>query len=429
MTSNAIAPRARTRMTETLFGGDGMDAKDGFDAWDPKNIANVVAFLAAPASADITGQILVVFGGNIYAMSAFKAVGPGDPGHGLDARGAGRRTRASSSRASARACPTSASSRSTPRVRRTARRRRTPAPRRLLRYGGDVVTEQALGADGAMEQGDEVGADPATDRRQSGQRSSPTPKPASEPASGEPKHGRPRRRRVCGCLWAEWRRPLTIAVGGDDRSFASSSPGSRSSAPTACNFPHVVARHPGVLTQILAQWDAGYYLTLARTATRATPRAATVQTGNRAFYAFGPLYPLLVRITHDVFGFGYITSGEIVSTLGLVVALAALWKLVDLEVGRRAADGACVLLLAWPSAFFLVATYPESVTLAAATSPSWRRGAATTSRRVCSPPPPRWGSTTWCSSSSRSRSRCGGRRATARRGARAATSNGSHRCG
>ena len=49
VTSNAIAPRARTRMTETIFGGDGMSADEGaFDAWDPKNIANVVAFLAAP---------------------------------------------------------------------------------------------------------------------------------------------------------------------------------------------------------------------------------------------------------------------------------------------------------------------------------------------------------------------------------------------
>ena len=63
-------------MTETIFGGDGMGAGEGtFDAWDPKNVANVVAFLAAPTSADITGQILIVFGGNIYAMSAFKAVG------------------------------------------------------------------------------------------------------------------------------------------------------------------------------------------------------------------------------------------------------------------------------------------------------------------------------------------------------------------
>ncbi len=76
VTSNAIAPRARTRMTETIFGGDGMSAAEGaYDAWDPKNIANVVAFLAAPASADVTGQILVVFGADIYAMSAFKAVG------------------------------------------------------------------------------------------------------------------------------------------------------------------------------------------------------------------------------------------------------------------------------------------------------------------------------------------------------------------
>src|ERR1700722_19851635 len=76
VTANAIAPRARTRMTETIFGGDGMGAGEGaFDAWDPQNIANVACFLAAPASADITGQILVVFGGNIYAVNAFKAVG------------------------------------------------------------------------------------------------------------------------------------------------------------------------------------------------------------------------------------------------------------------------------------------------------------------------------------------------------------------
>jgi NAD(P)-dependent dehydrogenase (short-subunit alcohol dehydrogenase family) len=75
ITSNAIAPRARTRMTENLFGE--MTKKDdgAFDAWDPKNIANLVVFLAAPESADINGQIFVVFGGNIYAMSAFKPVG------------------------------------------------------------------------------------------------------------------------------------------------------------------------------------------------------------------------------------------------------------------------------------------------------------------------------------------------------------------
>ena len=73
VTANAIAPRARTRMTETMFSGDRLAAQEGeFDAWDPKNIANVVGFLAAPTSADVNGQIFVVFGGDIYVMSAFQ---------------------------------------------------------------------------------------------------------------------------------------------------------------------------------------------------------------------------------------------------------------------------------------------------------------------------------------------------------------------
>jgi NAD(P)-dependent dehydrogenase (short-subunit alcohol dehydrogenase family) len=76
ITANAVAPAGLTRMTENLFGGMAQKDDDGsFDAWDPKNIANLVAFLAAPESADINGQIFVVFGGNIYAMSAFQPVG------------------------------------------------------------------------------------------------------------------------------------------------------------------------------------------------------------------------------------------------------------------------------------------------------------------------------------------------------------------
>ena len=85
VTSNAIAPRARTRMTEThLRRRRHGRPTEGFDQWDPKNIANVVAFLAAPESADVTGQIFVVFGASIYAMSAFKAVGQVTRDDGLD---------------------------------------------------------------------------------------------------------------------------------------------------------------------------------------------------------------------------------------------------------------------------------------------------------------------------------------------------------
>jgi NAD(P)-dependent dehydrogenase (short-subunit alcohol dehydrogenase family) len=74
ITVNAIAPRARTRMTENLF-GEMTKKEGGFDAWDPRNIANLVTFLAAPEAADVTGQIFIVFGGNIYATSAFQPVG------------------------------------------------------------------------------------------------------------------------------------------------------------------------------------------------------------------------------------------------------------------------------------------------------------------------------------------------------------------
>ena len=91
VTSNAIAPRARTRMTENMFGGLAAVEGDAFDAWDPKNIANLVGFLAAPAAQDVNGQIFVVFGGNIYAMSALPARRPGHPRRRLDPPRADRR--------------------------------------------------------------------------------------------------------------------------------------------------------------------------------------------------------------------------------------------------------------------------------------------------------------------------------------------------
>ena len=165
--------------------------------------------------------------------------------------------------------------------------------------------------------------------------------------------------------WAGWRRPLTIGLGGAI-GFRLVVTWIALVSGDGVNFPHVVARHPSALTNILDQWDGGYYLSIAAHGYPAHA-AGAAQTADRAFYAFGPLYSVLVRVAHDITGIGYVTSSELVSTGGLVVALAALWKLVDLEVGPRAADGACVMLLAWPSAFFLVSTYPESVTLAAAT--------------------------------------------------------------
>jgi NAD(P)-dependent dehydrogenase (short-subunit alcohol dehydrogenase family) len=73
VTANAIAPRARTRMTESTFGD--LSAKDGFDVWAPGNVAPIVAWLATDESASINGQIFVVFGGTVQLIAPFSAVG------------------------------------------------------------------------------------------------------------------------------------------------------------------------------------------------------------------------------------------------------------------------------------------------------------------------------------------------------------------
>jgi NAD(P)-dependent dehydrogenase (short-subunit alcohol dehydrogenase family) len=76
VTVNAIAPRARTRMTETVLGDYGAPPADGgFDEWDPDNIGAVVAWLASADAADVTGQVFVVFGGRLHLMDGWTMVG------------------------------------------------------------------------------------------------------------------------------------------------------------------------------------------------------------------------------------------------------------------------------------------------------------------------------------------------------------------
>ena len=74
VTANAIAPRARTRMTEGTF--DVPTAGEGeFDVWAPDNVAPVVAWLATDGAADVSGQVFVVFGGQVHVMAGWDAAG------------------------------------------------------------------------------------------------------------------------------------------------------------------------------------------------------------------------------------------------------------------------------------------------------------------------------------------------------------------
>jgi len=77
VTSNFIAPRARTRMTLGTPGGEAAFAApaEGFDAWHPAWPARFVAFLASPAAAEINGQGFVVWGSEVTLYEGWHPVG------------------------------------------------------------------------------------------------------------------------------------------------------------------------------------------------------------------------------------------------------------------------------------------------------------------------------------------------------------------
>lgn len=63
VTANALAPAARTRMTEGPFGELMKQPDSGFDAWAPENVSPIVVWLGSSESGHVTGRVFEAQGG------------------------------------------------------------------------------------------------------------------------------------------------------------------------------------------------------------------------------------------------------------------------------------------------------------------------------------------------------------------------------
>jgi NAD(P)-dependent dehydrogenase (short-subunit alcohol dehydrogenase family) len=75
---NAIAPAARTRMTESAYGAfkdlSADDDEETFDFWHPDNVAPLVAYLCSDAAGTISGKVFGVQGDAVELYQPFTSV-------------------------------------------------------------------------------------------------------------------------------------------------------------------------------------------------------------------------------------------------------------------------------------------------------------------------------------------------------------------
>lgn len=73
ITANALAPAARTGMTEGPFGEIMKKPTDGsFDYYAPENVAPLVVWLCSPLSAKVSGRVFEVEGGKVSVANGWK---------------------------------------------------------------------------------------------------------------------------------------------------------------------------------------------------------------------------------------------------------------------------------------------------------------------------------------------------------------------
>jgi len=72
ITANALAPSARTRMTEEVFAEMMARPDEGFDAMAPENVSPLVVWLGSPESREVTGRVFELEGGKIALADGWR---------------------------------------------------------------------------------------------------------------------------------------------------------------------------------------------------------------------------------------------------------------------------------------------------------------------------------------------------------------------
>jgi len=130
----------------------------------------------------------------------------------------------------------------------------------------------------------------------------------------------------------------------------------------ATTYYHGVAPvPPGIANALLGVWQRGDTIWYTKIAMQGYAQGD----GTTVFF---PLYPLLTRLAGKVLWGNYLLGGIIISSVAYFLVLVYLYKLSRLEFDSQVAARTIVYLSVFPTAFFLLGVYTESLFLLFAVS-------------------------------------------------------------
>jgi hypothetical protein len=131
--------------------------------------------------------------------------------------------------------------------------------------------------------------------------------------------------------------------------------------------------HPYLLEPFMNEqvaWDSEYYLAIA-VGGYGDQQVSTISVGNQKYalsYAFLPLYPYTIRLFAVPFGWlglnpiaSSTAAGVLVSALGALLGMWALYDLTHSYLGEEGALRAAFYLIIFPTGFFLIQVYTEGL--------------------------------------------------------------------